>query len=145
VLDLGHVPAGGGGVADIVAAVTENATIDDYAARKAALRERVAHAGPDAHAVFAAGNLAKTRELRAQAARSQRVLDDPALRRRLEHSELGLAMLQREASELAFVHQLAFELWALRTLPPRGVRPTPLTVWPPLGTDVHSSAQIRDK
>ena len=74
--------------------------------------------------MFAADKLAKTRELRAQAARSRRVLDDPALRRRLEHYELSLAMLQREASDLAFVHQLAFELWALRMLPPRGARPT---------------------
>jgi (p)ppGpp synthase/HD superfamily hydrolase len=115
-------------VADIVAAVTEDATIEDYAARKAALRERVARSGPDAHAVFAADKLAKTRELRAQAAQSRRVLDDPALRRRLEHYELSLAMLQAEASDLAFVHHLTFELWALRTLPPRGARPTSAVV-----------------
>jgi (p)ppGpp synthase/HD superfamily hydrolase len=115
-------------VADTVAAVTEDAAIEDYAARKAALRDRVARSGPDAHAVFAADKLAKTRELRAQAARTRRVLDDPALRRRLEHYELSLAMLQREASDLAFVHQLAFELWALRMLPPRGARPTPAVV-----------------
>jgi (p)ppGpp synthase/HD superfamily hydrolase len=110
-------------VAHIVAAVTEDATIEDHALRKTALRDRVARSGPDVHAVFAADKLAKTRELRAQAARSRRVLDDPALRRRLEHYELSLAMLQREASDLAFVHQLAFELWALRMLPPRGARP----------------------
>ena len=115
-------------VADIVAAVTEDATIEDYGARKAALREQVARSGPDAHLVFAADKLAKTRELRAQAARSWRVLDDPALRRRLEHYELSLAMLQREASDLAFVHQLAFELWALRMLPPRAARPTSAVV-----------------
>lgn len=39
-----------------------------------------------------ADKLAKTRELRAQAARSRRVLDDPALRRRREHYERSLAM-----------------------------------------------------
>jgi (p)ppGpp synthase/HD superfamily hydrolase len=115
-------------VAEIVAAVTEDATIEDYAARKEALREHVAHSGPDALAVFSADKLAKTRELRAQAAGSRRVLDDPALRRRLEHYQRSLAMLQREASDLAFVQQLAFELWALRTLPPRGARPAPAAV-----------------
>ena len=93
-----------------VAAVTEDPTIEDYAARKAALREHVARSGPDAQAVFAADKLVKTRELRAQAASSQRLLDDPALRRRLEHYERSLGMLHREASDLAFVHQLAFEL-----------------------------------
>jgi (p)ppGpp synthase/HD superfamily hydrolase len=115
-------------VADIVAAVTEDDGIDDYEARKAALRDQVARAGPDAHAVFAADKLAKTRELRAQAARSRRVLEDPALRRRLEHYERSLSMLEQEASELAFVDQLAFELWALRTLPPRGARSAPAAV-----------------
>jgi (p)ppGpp synthase/HD superfamily hydrolase len=115
-------------VAAIVAAVTEDATIEDYEARKAALRERVARSGLDAHAVFAANKLAKTRELRAQAARSRSVLDDPALRRRLEHYERSLAMLQREAADLAFVHQLAFELWALRMLPPRAARSAPAAI-----------------
>jgi (p)ppGpp synthase/HD superfamily hydrolase len=115
-------------VAGIVAALTEDESIEDYAARKAELRERVARSGPDAHAVFAADKLVKTRELRAQAARRSRVLDDPALRRRLEHYEDCLAMLQREASDVAFVQQLAFELWALETHPPRGARSTPAAV-----------------
>jgi (p)ppGpp synthase/HD superfamily hydrolase len=115
-------------VAGIVAALTEDEGIEDYAPRKAALSEQVARAGPDAHAVYAADKLAKARELRAQASRSHRVLGDPELRRRLEHYERSLAMLQREASDLALVRQLAFELWALRALPPRGARPTPVAV-----------------
>jgi (p)ppGpp synthase/HD superfamily hydrolase len=109
-------------VADIVAAVTEDPRIGDDAARKAALREQVARAGRDAHAVFAADKLAKTRELRAQAARADAVLEDAALRSRLAHYEESLRMLQREAPDLAFVQQLAFELWAMRTLPPKGAR-----------------------
>ena len=115
-------------VADIVATVTEDETIEDYVERKAALREHVARSGPDALAVYAADKLVKTRELRAQAASSDHVLDDPALRRRLEHYERSLAMLQEEAADLAFVQQLAFELWALRMLPPRGAHPAPATV-----------------
>jgi HD domain len=55
-------------VARIVASVTEDDAIEDYEQRKAALREQVAAAGPDAHLVYAADKLAKTRELRAQAA-----------------------------------------------------------------------------
>jgi hypothetical protein len=37
-------------------------------------------------------------------------------------------MLQREASDPALVHHLAFELWAVRTLPPRSSRSAPATV-----------------
>ena len=106
-------------VARIVAAVTEDESIDDYAERKAALREQVAGAGRDAHAVYAADKLAKTRELRAQAAVDGSA-DEEALDRRLEHYEQSLRMLQTVAADLPPVHQLAFELWAIRRLPPRG-------------------------
>ena len=58
----------GARVAAIVAAVTEDDAIEDDEERKAALREQVAGAGSDAQAVYAADKLAKTRELRAQAA-----------------------------------------------------------------------------
>jgi (p)ppGpp synthase/HD superfamily hydrolase len=109
-------------VAEIVAAVTDDPGIEDYAERKAALREQVAAAGRDAQTVFAADKLAKTRELRSQAARGDGRLHDPPLSLRLEHYEDSLRMLQREASDLALVHQLAFELWAMRTLPPRSAR-----------------------
>jgi (p)ppGpp synthase/HD superfamily hydrolase len=109
-------------VAGIVAAVSEDSTIADYGQRKAALREQVAHAGPDAHAVFAADKLTKTRELRAQAARGDSMVESSSLQRRLEHYEDSLRMLQHEAPDLPFVEQLAFELWAMRRLPPRAVR-----------------------
>jgi (p)ppGpp synthase/HD superfamily hydrolase len=112
-------------VADIVAAVTEDPAIPDEAERKAALREQVAGAGPDAHTLFAADKLAKTRELRAQAARTDEVLENAALRARLEHYEESLLMLQREAPDLPFTHQLAFELWAMRVLPPRSAPSVP--------------------
>jgi (p)ppGpp synthase/HD superfamily hydrolase len=106
-------------IATIVAAVTEDPALSDYAERKAALRAAVAEAGPDAQAVYAADKVVKARELRAQAARAERALDEPDLYRRLEHYEHSLRMLQATAPRLPLVHQLAFELWALRSLPPR--------------------------
>ncbi|MQA76024.1 MAG: HD domain-containing protein [Solirubrobacterales bacterium] len=106
-------------VAEIVGALTEDVAIGDYAERKAALREAAAAAGPDAHAVFAADKVAKARELRAQAARAERSLDEPELLHRLAHYEESLRMLESVARGLALVGQLSFELWALRELPPR--------------------------
>jgi (p)ppGpp synthase/HD superfamily hydrolase len=105
-------------VARIVAAVTEDPSIADYRARKTALRAQVAAADRDAHVVYCADKLVKTRELRAEAARSEALLDEPALRLRLDHYQQSLTMLQSVAPDLAMVDQLAFELWALRTLPP---------------------------
>jgi (p)ppGpp synthase/HD superfamily hydrolase len=105
-------------IADAVAAVTEDPTIEDYRARKAALRDQVAAAGPDAHAVYAADKVAKARELRAKAALTESFLDDPDLRRRLEHYERSLATLREVAGVPSLVEALAFELWALRHLPP---------------------------
>jgi (p)ppGpp synthase/HD superfamily hydrolase len=105
-------------VAEIVAAVSEDPAIEDYAERKAALRAQVGVAGPDAHAVFAADKVVKARELRAQAARAEASLDEPDLHRRLEHYELCLETLETVARDRPLVNQLAFELWALRRLPP---------------------------
>jgi (p)ppGpp synthase/HD superfamily hydrolase len=106
-------------VARIVAEMTENPAITDYGERKAALRASVAAAGADVHAVYAADKVVKTRELRAQAARAERLLDEPELRQRLDHYQRSLEMLESVAPELPLVRQLAFELWALRALPPR--------------------------
>ena len=101
-------------VAKLVAAVTENANIADYAARKAALRDQVARGSRDVCAIYAADKVAKVRELRAKAAR-----DPEALRgRKLEHYRESLAMLRASAHDLALVDQLEFELWALDVLPP---------------------------
>jgi (p)ppGpp synthase/HD superfamily hydrolase len=106
-------------VATIVAAVTEDPAIADYHARKAELRARVAAADTDALAVFAADKLVKTRELRAQATGTEARLAEPDLVRRREHYEQCLEMLRDAAPELPIVQLLAFELWALRILPPR--------------------------
>ena len=105
-------------VAGIVAAVTEDPGIADYLARKAALRAQVAAAGPDAHAVYAADKIAKARELRAHAGSGRAALSDPALQRRLDHYERSLDLLRDAGSHPRMTDQLAFELWALRALPP---------------------------
>jgi hypothetical protein len=101
-----------------VAAVTEDPAIADYAERKGALRAAVAAGDHDVLAVYAADKVVKARELRAQAARAERVLDDPDLHRRLEHYEHSLETLLRADPELPLARQLEFELWALRNLPP---------------------------
>src|ERR671923_253086 len=106
-------------VAWIVAAVTEDPGLADYRERKAALRRAVEEAGLDAQAVYAADKVGKARELRAQAAHPAPVLGEPDLRRRPEHHQLSLEMLESVAPDLPLVRQLAFELWALRTLPPQ--------------------------
>ena len=80
-------------VADLVAAVTEDDGIADYDARKAALRERMAAAGPQAHAIYAADKIAKVRELRAQsdAHRGVRPAAARALRAEPRRARLGCA------------------------------------------------------
>jgi (p)ppGpp synthase/HD superfamily hydrolase len=108
----------GDGVARIVAAVTEDESIAGYAERKAALRAQVAAADGDAHVVFAADKVVKVRELRAQVACTKGLLDQPEARLRLEHYEYCLETLQAVAANVPFVRQLAFELWAMRYLPP---------------------------
>jgi hypothetical protein len=108
----------GSRVASLVAAVSDPPGIDDYRARKAALRDQVAHASPDAQAIYAADKLAKTRELRAQASRLHVALTDPALQHRLEHYQKSLEMLDGALPGMPLVNQLRFELWAMDQLPP---------------------------
>ena len=104
--------------ATIVAALTEDDGIEDYDERKAALRDRAAASDREARAVYAADKIAKARELRAQAARDPAALQGERMQQRLEHYEASLAMLREAGDGHALVDQLAFELWALRTLPP---------------------------
>ena len=101
-------------VAALVAAVSDDPSIEDYAERKAALREQVAAADADAQAIYAADKVAKTRELRAKAAREGASFDE----QKLHHYDESLAMLEREDPDMALTRQLRFELWALRALPP---------------------------
>ena len=108
----------GSRVASLVAAVSDPPGIDDYGARKAALRDQVAHARPEALAIYAADKLAKARELRALATSLQVALTDPALQNRLKHYQKSLEMLDRALPGMPRVNQLRFELWAMDQLPP---------------------------
>lgn len=105
-------------VCDLVAALSDDTGIEDYAERKAALRGQVAEAGPDAAAIYAADKVAKARELRAELTRDESAAGDPEVRRRLEHYEASLEMLEERLPDHPLARQLRFELWALRALPP---------------------------
>ena len=109
----------GARVAELVATLTDDPSIDDYQARKAALRDQVARASREAQAVFAADKVAKCRELRAEIARGLARTEDAQVAHRLVHYKASLMMLEREAPDLPLVRQLRFELWALRHLPPQ--------------------------
>jgi (p)ppGpp synthase/HD superfamily hydrolase len=97
-------------VAALVAALTENPSIRSDSARKADLRARVAAAGADACAIYAADKVCKVREMRAQ--------PGPVDGEKLAHYQASLEMLREAVPELALVDQLGFELWALEALPP---------------------------
>ncbi len=110
----------GSHVAELVSALSDDEGIEDYGERKAALRAQVAQAGPDAAAIYAADKVAKARELRATLTRAPAAVDDETVRRRLEHYEKSLEMLDGALPDHPLPRQLRFELWALRTLPPDG-------------------------
>jgi (p)ppGpp synthase/HD superfamily hydrolase len=116
----------GGEVAALVAAMTEDPSIESYRERKAALRRQIAAFDDEAIGIYAADKVAKVRELRAQAGRDPELLgagrEDVA--RRLEHYVESLAMLEDETARHPLVQQLRFELEALRALPPRAPSPS---------------------
>ena len=104
-------------VTALVVAVSEDASIADYAVRKRELRERAAAAGRDALAVLAADKVTKVRELRAQLLGGGSTHREARLR--LEHYEDTLATVRERAPDLPLTRQLEFELWALAAMPPR--------------------------
>ena len=114
-------------VAALVAALTEDDTVEDFELRKRKLREQIADFGADAIAVDAADKVAKVRELRAQAGHEPSLLSGEAApgRRKLEHYVASLVMLEEADPEHPLVRQLRFELEALRALPPRPARVAP--------------------
>jgi (p)ppGpp synthase/HD superfamily hydrolase len=107
-------------VGGLVAACTDDRSIADFTARKAALRESVARAGTDAQAIYAADKIAKARELRAELTRDPARLAVERVQQRLHHYEASVDMLEAVVPESPLVRQLRFELWALRHLPPQG-------------------------
>ena len=111
----------GAEIARLVAAMTEDASIEDFGQRKAALRRQIAEAGPEATSVYAADKVAKVRELRARlAAQPDLVRGQTQDRARLEHYSESLITLEQITPDHPLVRQLRFELEALRALPPKG-------------------------
>jgi (p)ppGpp synthase/HD superfamily hydrolase len=98
-------------VGDLVLALSDDPTIPSYARRKAALRDQVAAAGPDALMVFAADKVSKVRELSlGTAPRSPST-------RRLTHYRRCLVLLERRLSDSPLVAQLRTELDKVAAVP----------------------------
>jgi hypothetical protein len=105
----------GSRIAQLVLAVSEDAQIVSYAARKAALRDRAAGAGEQALMLLAADKISKVRELRrlqgrtsASPPRSSRVHRTD--RRRLGHYRDCLTLLQERLPSSPLVRQLDADL-----------------------------------
>jgi (p)ppGpp synthase/HD superfamily hydrolase len=105
-------------VAELVAAVSDDPSIEDAPARKAALRKQVAEAGEHAAVVFAADKVSKARELRVRVSRGGH---EPADRAKIEHYAASLDMLSTVIPGHDLLGQLRLELEALHTLPAGGV------------------------
>jgi CYTH domain-containing protein len=102
-------------VAELVGAVTEPSSEGPYRERKARLRDSVAHAQPDAVAIYAADKVAKVRELRLVIAATA---DYEADQEQLDHYWASLELLEGRDAAMPLVRQLRFELEALAMLPP---------------------------
>jgi (p)ppGpp synthase/HD superfamily hydrolase len=100
-------------VASLVAAVSDDPSIEDDARRKAALREQVARAGECAAAVFAADKVSKARELRIRAGGGRFQRGDKV---RIEHYEASLEMLGGLMPGHELVDRLRAELEAFHAL-----------------------------
>jgi (p)ppGpp synthase/HD superfamily hydrolase len=96
----------GGPVADLVAGMTEDESIEPYESRKAAHRDRVRGAGRDTAAIFAADKLANARDMGSGSS----ALDDA----KLDHYERTLATLCAEHPDLDFLAALGRELRGIR-------------------------------
>lgn len=104
-------------VADLVAALSDDESIDDYRARKDEHRERVRAADGDAFAIYGADKLTNVRTIRrAYNEEGERVRDEfkVPLELKLEVWEADRAMLEEEAPELPFLDELDLELNRLR-------------------------------
>jgi (p)ppGpp synthase/HD superfamily hydrolase len=101
-------------ISRLVAAVSEDEQIAGYVRRKAALRQQVAGAGPEALMVFAADKISKIGELRmavGSAAQRHEALDQSIVRpRRLVHFRRCLDMLEDRFGTSPLVPRLRAEL-----------------------------------
>jgi (p)ppGpp synthase/HD superfamily hydrolase len=94
-------------VAALVAAVSDDPSIEDGAERKAALRRQVAASGAEAGVIFAADKVSKTRELRQRVGRGEAREAD---RLKLEHYRASLEMLDGLMPGLGMLDRLRAEL-----------------------------------
>jgi guanosine-3',5'-bis(diphosphate) 3'-pyrophosphohydrolase len=102
-------------VADLVATMTEDETIDDYEARKAEHRRRVAEAGVEAQAIYAADKLTNLTMLRDAYAREGEAVGDQLkvpLELKIAVWEADLDTLFEQAPELPLVKEFADEMVA---------------------------------
>jgi (p)ppGpp synthase/HD superfamily hydrolase len=100
-------------VARLVAAVSDDPSIEDDAERKTALREQVARAGECAAAVFAADKVSKARELRIRVCHGRFQRKDDT---RIEHYRASLGMLDELMPGHRLVDALRGELDAMHAL-----------------------------
>ena len=104
-------------VGELVSALTEDAAIEDWVARKNALRAQVAEAGERAATVYAADKLANLGELRTlYATRGESAIDlhkAPTLDLRIDAWRRDVAMVERIAPGLALADGLRAGLAAL--------------------------------
>lgn len=100
----------GSQVADLVASLTDDPSIEDKSERRAALRKQVAEAGPEAATVFAADKISKSRELGLKAERGELTDDDRA---KIEHYVRSLEMLGEAIPGHPLVERLRGELDSL--------------------------------
>lgn len=106
-------------VAGMVGALTDDESIESYRQRKAEHRERVAAAGPDALAIYAADKLTNIRMLcRTYAENGEAVQDEfkVPIDLKAEVWEADLALLREKAPELPFLDPLEEELSRFRSL-----------------------------
>ncbi len=104
-------------VAELVAALSDDESIDDYRARKDEHRDRVVAAGAEAQAIYGADKLANVRTLRgAYAEQGEAVAEEFKVPLELKldvwHADLG--MLRQECPALPYLGQLEAELSLLR-------------------------------
>jgi (p)ppGpp synthase/HD superfamily hydrolase len=103
-------------VAGLVAAMTDQESIEPSLERKAEHRRRIERAGGDALAIYGADKLSNIRTLRrTYAEQGERVGEEfkPSLDVKEEVWHGDLEMLRRAAPELPFLHDLEAELTAL--------------------------------
>ena len=109
----------GARIAELVKSVSDDPSIDDYGSRKRELRDRVAQAGSNTVAIFAADKISKVRELTLLPTSR---LDETKTRAKLEHYRASQKMLRGVAENSALVDLLDAELNRLSHKPVTGTR-----------------------